>query len=322
MTNYAHHLLSFGSLVWIATSSLVLAKDPLQDTLNPKYVKTGATVSEQECSAIEEAVWVMVDGRGDCIRYYAGGLKKGKNPRVFVWFHGDRVQRQHAKGDFFKTTEQQVIGYTDNRPQVLQAMMAEWVSEFAQPAMFIGRPGVYGSSGDHTQKRQPRELALMDKTLDALKTRYRIEGFIAAGQSGGGHVTASLLAYRTDIECAVLTSAPVAVRARNEIKKWPGDATGMTTFYDPIEHVHEIKGHAHLRIFVVGDPRDKAVPFRTQQLYFEALKANKLDAHLVTANGSGQQFHGLAPLGMRIAGWCASGAASNEILGRVAAEHR
>jgi len=32
------------------------------------------------------------------------------------------------------------------------------------------------------------------------------------------------------------------------MKKWPGGATGATTFYDPIEHVDEIKGHARLRI--------------------------------------------------------------------------
>ena len=183
----------------------------------------------------------------------------------------------------------------------------------------MGAPKLHGSSGDHTQKRQPREIALMDRALDALKSRYRIDSFIAAGQSGGGHVTASLLAHRADIGCAVLTSAPTAVRARNDIKKWPGDATGMTTFYDPIEHVNEIKGRARLRIFVVGDPRDKAVPFRTQQLYFETLKANKLDAHLVSANGSGQQFHSLAPLGMRMAGWCASGATSKEMLDKAAA---
>ena len=323
LTNHpARRLLSLSSLIWVAMSWPILAKDPLQDTLDPKYVKTGAMVSERDCSTIEETVWVVVDGHGDCIRYYGSGLKKGENPTVFLWFHGDRVQRQHAKGDFFKTTAQQVIAYADNRPQVLRAMMAAWVSEFAKPAIFIGRPGVYGSSGNHTHKRQPREVALMDKALDALKSRYSIDSFIVAGQSGGGHVTASLLAQRTDIACAVLTSAPAAVRARNEIKKWPGDATGMTTFYDPIEHVHEIKGHARLRIFVVGDPRDKAVPFRTQQLYFEALKASKLDAYLVPAKGSGQQFHGLGPLGMRMAGWCASGAASKEILDKVAGESR
>jgi hypothetical protein len=323
MANHnARNLLGIIGLIWVASSWPTVAKEPLQDTLDPKYVKTGATVSERDCSTLKETVWVVVEGRGDCIRYYGSGLKAFSNKTVFVWFHGDRVQRQHAKGDFFKTTGQQVIGYTDNRPQILNVMMAAWVAEFGRPAMFIGRPGVYGSSGDHTKKRQPREIALMDKALDALKSRYRIESFIAGGQSGGGHVTASLLAQRTDIECAVLTSAPAAVRARNEIMRWPGDATGMTTFYDPIEHVDEIRGHAGLRIFVVGDPRDKAVPFSTQERYFEALKARRLNAYLVTANGSGQRFHGLGPLGMRMAGWCALGQGSDEIVRRAKTEVR
>jgi hypothetical protein len=280
-------------------------------------------MSKRDCSVFPEAVWVVVDGRGDCIRFYSNGLEKGPNRSVFVWFHGDRVQRRHAKGDFFKTTRQEVVSYKDNKPEVLRAMMAAWVAEFHKPAMFVARPGVYGSSGDHTQKRQSREVALVHEALDAIKTRYQVGDFIVAGQSGGGHITASLLSQRSDIECAVLTSAPAAVRARIEIKKWPGDATGATTFYDPIEHVDEIKGHPSLRIFVVGDPRDKAVPFRSQQMYFEALKARKLDAHLLVAESDdAKRFHGLSSLGMRISGWCASGAATDDILKRVEAEPR
>ncbi len=317
-------LFGLAAMVLVAMSSSVPGKQPFQDTLNPEYVKTGATVSERDCSTLREAVWVVVDGRGDCIRYYSSGLQKGANRTVFVWFHGDRLARHFEKGDFFKTTAQEVIGYKDNRPEVLGANMAAWVSEFGKAAMFVGRPGVYGSSGDHTQKRQPREIALLHKALDAIKSRYRVGSFIVAGQSGGGHVTASLLAQRSDIECAVLTSAPAAVRARIEIKKWPGDATGATMFYDPIDHVDEIRAHPKLRIFVVGDPRDKAVPFRTQQMYYEALTAKKLDAYLVTAKsadtGPTSQFHALAPLGMRMAGWCASGASTDDILKRVQAE--
>jgi hypothetical protein len=317
----AGQLFGLAAMILVAMSLPIPGKEPFQDTLNPEYVKTGATVSETNCSALPEAEWVVVDGRGDCIRYYSSGLKKGAHRTVFVWFHGDRVARHVEKGDFFKTIGQEVIGYRDNRPEVLRARMAAWVSEFGKPAMFVGRPGVYGSSGDHTQKRQPREIALLHKALDAIKSRYRAGSFIVAGQSGGGHVTASLLAQRSDIECAVLTSASAAVRARIEIKKWPADATGATTFYDPIDHVDEIRGHPQLRIFVVGDPRDKAVPFRTQQMYYEALMAKKLDAHLVTTRSTDtRNFHSLDPLGMRMAGWCASGVTTDEILNRVQAE--
>jgi hypothetical protein len=157
----AGQLFGLAAMILVAMSLPILGKEPFQNTLNPEYVKTGATVSERDCSALPEAEWVVVDGRGDCIRYYSSGLKKGANRTVFVWFHGDRVARHVEKGDFFKTIGQEVIGYRDNRPEVLHAKMAAWVSEFGKPAMFVGRPGVYGSSGDHTQKRQPREIALL-----------------------------------------------------------------------------------------------------------------------------------------------------------------
>jgi pimeloyl-ACP methyl ester carboxylesterase len=311
-------LIAFGTLALVAMLRPVAASGPVQDTLDPKYVTTGATMTEQECSALPEAVWIVVDGRGDCIRYYSGGLKSGSNSTVLVWFHGDVLRRRHAQGDFFTTTAQEVIGYGNNRPQALRTAMTAWAREFGRPAIFVGRPGAYGSSGDHTQRRQPREIALLDKAIEALKVRHRIGEFIMAGQSGGGGVTAALLAHRSDIVCAVMTSGALAVRERIRMKRWPADATGANTFYDPIEHVDKITGHPRLRIFVVGDPRDKQVPFATQQKYHEALKARDLPTFLIRAKSpETKQFHSLAPLGMRVAGWCAQGVATAEIERRV-----
>jgi pimeloyl-ACP methyl ester carboxylesterase len=321
LNRYGRVLFGLGILMLLASMPLsVTANDGHQDTLDPKYLISGATMSERECSALAETLWLVVDGRGDCVRYYSSGLKSGENKTIFVWFHGDLMQR-HFKGNFFNTTSHEILGYRDNRPEILRSSMARWVSQFGKPAIFVARPGTYGSSGDHKLKRQPREVDLMNKALDGLKEKYRISSLIVAGQSGGGHITAAMLAKRGDIECAVLTSAAAAVRARNKIKKWPGDATGLTTFYDPIDHVAEIQGSATLRIFVVGDPRDTAVPFLSQQKYFDAVRARGLDAHLVRAKSSDtKRFHSLAPLGMRMAGWCASGIASNEIVRRAQAD--
>lgn len=311
-------LLACGVLAWAATDWTVLAREPVQNTLDPRFVKTGATMTEQQCSALPEAVWVVVEASGDCIRYYSSGLKDGGNATVFVWLHGDILRRRHEQGDFFKTTAQEVIGYGNNRPEALREAMASWSRQFGRPAIFVGRPGAYGSSGDHTQRRQPREVALLDKAMETLKTRHRIGEFIVAGQSGGGGVTAALLARRSDIACAVMTSGALAVRARIKMKKWPADATGATTFYDPIDHVGEIRAHPRLRIFVVGDPLDKQVPFATQQMYHEALKARGLPTFLLRARSpETKQSHALAPLGMRVAGWCAQGLATAEIERRV-----
>lgn len=305
------------ALLLIAAPGAAQGKEPDRSILDPELVKTGAVMSKAQCDALPESFWVTVESKGDCIRTYSAGLKPDGNARSFIWFHGDRLTRRHARGEFFKTIEQVVIGYGDNNPASLQRRMARWSGEFHLPAIYLARPGTYGSSGDHSQRRQPREVALINAAVDALKQRHRIGDFILAGQSGGDGVTAALLSHRTDITCAVMTSGALAVRARVEHMKWPADASGLITFYDPIDHVDAIKARPDLRAFVVGDPRDKVVPFATQQKYFEALRARGIEVHLVVAQSpETKRFHALAPLGMRMAGWCASDVSSQEIMRR------
>jgi dienelactone hydrolase len=305
------------ALFLVVLSNLAEANEPVRGTLDPELVKTGVTMTKVECDARPESFWVTIEGRGDCILTYSAGLHPRGNTKAFIWFHGDRLTRRQARGDFFHTIEQVVIGYGDNNPTALRRMMARWSEEFRLPAIFLGRPGTYGSSGDHRQRRQPREVALINAAVTALKRRHKIGDFIVAGQSGGGGVAAALLALRTDIKCAVMTSGALAVRARVEHMKWPADATALTTFYDPIDHASAIKARPDLRIFVVGDRRDRVVPFVTQRKYFEALRTRDIEAHLVVAQSSEtKRFHALAPLGMRMAGWCASSVPSQEIVRR------
>jgi pimeloyl-ACP methyl ester carboxylesterase len=269
-------------------------------------------MTEAQCAALDSSVWVVKSGQGDCIRYFGGGLDNKSN-RAIVYFHGDRLWRSWNR-DFTVTKEHKVVSYRDNDPNRLRAEMRAIAAAAGEPAIFVARPGVYGSSGNHASRRQLREVELVDGTLDALKKKHKIERFILAGQSGGGHLVGAMLARRDDIECAVLTSAVAAVGARVQARRWPADVTGARTFFDPIDHVKEIKRTASLRIFVVGDPRDTNVPFATQVLYHEALKAQGLDAHLLQASGRGREFHGLDHWAKRIATWCAQGVATDEII--------
>jgi hypothetical protein len=50
-------------------------------------------------------------------------------------------------------------------------------------------------------------------------------------------------------------------------------------------------------------------------MYFEALKARGFEAYMLQANSVGRtKDHALGSIGMRIAGWCASGVKSDEIV--------
>jgi poly(3-hydroxybutyrate) depolymerase len=132
---------------------------------------------------------------------------------------------------------------------------------------------VYGSSGDHNQRRRLRELLVINTAVDAIKSKHGVKAFVLSGQSGGGHIVGSLLSLRQDIICAVITSGAVAVQQRSLIRGWAGvDATGYSDYFDPIDHVAKISRDPGRRIFIIGDPRDTNVPFETQVAFFNKQK--------------------------------------------------
>src|SRR5271170_747086 len=49
----------------------------------------GSFSSPEQCARVPTSLWVEVNGKGDCIRYYTHGLSGGENPTVLVYFSGD-----------------------------------------------------------------------------------------------------------------------------------------------------------------------------------------------------------------------------------------
>src|SRR4030095_12293825 len=118
----------------------------------------------------------------------------------------------------------------------------------ALPFGQVARPGACGSSGDHLLRRRPREVRLINAALDALKAIHAVQTFYIAGQSGGGHNAAALLALRRDIACALISAAPASTRAYNMAR---GFTVPPGQFFDPAEHVGSIVSSAPPRIFIL-----------------------------------------------------------------------
>lgn len=284
---------------------------PPIDTFTKRGVKNGSVMAEADCNWPESSVWIVVDGQGECIRYFGSGLND-VNELVVLSFHGDRLIHHWDK--YGRTKSVEVKWYSNNNPNRLKSNAKRGNRATGRPYIFFSRPGVYGSSGDHKKRRRPREIHVINAAVDAIKEKYNITSFAMTGQSGGGHVVASLLALRNDIECAVPTSGVVAVGMRVRIKGWKRDATGYNDYLDPIDVVGKIPKHPTRRIFVVGDPGDSNVPFKTQIAYFEKVKNAGHSVWLVKARGRGKTRHSLGHVGRVIVGYCANGTPTDEIL--------
>jgi hypothetical protein len=67
-----------------------------QSTFETKYAKRGLAGNQAQCPNKKSCLWVVVGGKGDCIRYYDSGLG-GKNATVSVFFHGDWMLQRYKQ---------------------------------------------------------------------------------------------------------------------------------------------------------------------------------------------------------------------------------
>lgn len=271
-------------------------------------IRRGVKATQAQCDAIPNGLWAADREGGECLKYWTAGMEPLPTRRVVVFLHGD----------VWIGPERPNTGYLNSTNKSVQRFAQEWGKRLEVPFVFIGRPGTHGSSGDHTQRRRPAESRLVSAALDVLKARYGIEEFVIAGQSGGGHVTASLLTLRSDIVCAVPTSAPSSPSVRWKMRGWKRDSTGHEDSYEPVQHLDKARMHPALRVFVVGDPQDTNVVWPSQTILAERLKQAGVPAEVIEARGTGPELHGLPNSARNIAGWCARDVPTEEILKRSA----
>jgi predicted esterase len=286
---------------------------------------SGTSSTKERCASTESALWIEVEGRGDCIRYYAGGLKDRNNAAI-IYFHGARL---FGPADPFRAGADQAAqkklieivraGYPDNTAAA-QTEQVRWIqSGLDVPFIKIARPGVYGSSGDHKVRIHMREELLMTTAVEALAKRYAIENMAVIGNSEGGNIAAFALSRLPNLKCVVLTSSALSLETILKVDSTSG-YNSSPGVYDPIKNVSIIPRSEYRRIFVVGDPADQISPISNQREYFDALIAAGHAAwYATTPTAAGGSHHTLDRTGMHIAKWCLDDVASEEILRRIAA---
>ncbi|MGO4174409.1 alpha/beta hydrolase family protein [Bosea sp. TAF32] len=292
-----------------ATAPRELAVPRKGERFDPYEALHGSYSTPAQCAGIPRGFWVEVDGKGDCLRSYAQGLSEGENPSVLVYFSGDVLLKTKAGVRFVSPA------YEQRSPDAIERDMARWSEQAGQPAIFLARPGMYGSSGDHNLRRELREVTLVERALDAIKRRHRISAFILAGQSGGGHIAASLLNRRRDVSAVVLSSALLSVREVTE--HWDRRRTvpsaNLHALHDPIDHLKGIRSDPKPLIFVLSDRKDRIVPYASQLTYVRRLQVAGFEPQHILLSAADKSRHGLSRHGQRAAALIARGEQSSTI---------
>lgn len=261
-----------------------------EDNFSLEQIRRGIRATQPQCEAATDAtVWAQLpEGAGECIKYWSSGLSEATG-RAVVFLHGD----------FFPDS----VSHAQLTGKRLASNAQIWNRRLNAPYIFLGRPGTHGSSGEHGRRRTLEEAMLVSKALDQMARRHGIQEFVLAGQSGGGHLTSSLITLRHDIVCAVPASAPSSPRVRYRMMGRTRDTTNLDS-YEPIEHLQGIKTHPGLRVFILGDPTDSNVFWESQIAIAEPLRQREIKLAIVEGTGTGAQRHGLNDSARYLAGLC------------------
>ncbi len=290
------------SIVSVARADIIKKADMLH----------GITIGQAECQAIRDTVWVNVDGRDFCVRYYlstAGG--EGRVPVIFL--QGDYLGKLDLKNLTWIGPSETTDIDTENLKRT-----ADGFSKMAKTtAIYLARIGVDGTSGDHRSRKTLLELHLMNAALDAIKQRYNFLGFHLVGQSGGSKLVGGLIALRRDVACAVSGSGPLAAPNGSRNDAGHGSLDPGRTFFDVAQHIAEIAHNGTLRVLVVTDPTDKRVPLAQQVGFVDKMRQAGRSVPEFMVEATDKEHHGVVAYAQLVIAGCVLGKTDAEIASAV-----
>ena len=175
------------------------AAEPPDEVFPGAALVWGKRTSRSECEATRHAVWVVHKEGEACIRYFPSSNVDGAKTAAF-FFHGDLL--------FGRSVIQGAYG--NNKASVLLKKSESLARVHGVPYIFVGRPGAYGSSGSHMERRKIDEYLAMNAAVDAIKAKHGIEKVHLGGQSGGAIVAAALLTLRWGAQTSCVPHLPAA----------------------------------------------------------------------------------------------------------------
>jgi dienelactone hydrolase len=244
----------------------------------------GVTITRQQCDATPQTLWLNVDGRDFCVRYYLS-TAGGEGPRPIVFLQGDQIGKFNIKTWTWVDTSE---GRDVDTNEIVR--IADLFSKFAKTtAIYVGRIGVDGTSGNHMSRGSQLELDLMGAALDAIKQRHGFEGFHLAGQSGGSKIAGGLVELRHDIACAVLGSGRLVAN------EFPKSSDPGRSYFDPTQNIPQLAKNRSVKVFLVTDKADKRVPAAQQSSFVDRLRRAGRQVPQYFVETTDELRHGVLP---------------------------
>lgn len=305
-------------LVSVALTAILLAAMSVAEAA-VRYKRSGeATLGGADalagvpgaCEIGPDRIWVKVDDRGECIAVHAVGKMTGAKRAIF-YFEGDIPPS-------YRGNEEKLSRHLETMRKAFDSLS----KPHGLPIVLVARPGTFGSTGNHADRRKLREYQVMRAAVEALAERFQIPEVTLAGQSGGATIVGALLTLGImNVRCATPASGGYDLTAMLD---WHSSRQGKQLHHrehpaslademNVMDRVGNVRRDQKRRIFVIGDVGDKVTPFSQQQKFATSLKSMGHHAEIIQAEGQGPDEHGLAMASLKAAVLCATGAGDAEI---------
>ena len=310
MTSEGKRNVCVTAAVLLAFAAAVAVRVDFPETFSPglKFhrVLIEESRSKAKCESVDNRVFVTTKLGTECIAYFVTKGFESRRQAVF-FFGGDAASPANG---------------TD---LALQKKLTQlWADKLRVRYVYVSRVGLQGSSGNHGERRLPKETFVMNAVVDALKAKLGLDDIALAGQSGGGTLAASLLTLgRTDVHCDVLGSGAtelteVQYEGLTRTGRHPTKSFLHRLMYDPSDHLRTIVTRADRRIFALADQSDAIVPFKYQAQFIDEVKAAGHLAKLIEVDAKGPQHHGTELYALAVAGACLNEVRDEPIIAAVA----
>jgi hypothetical protein len=283
-------------------AAFAIATPALADIVTVDDMVTGIQMTAAQCSAKSDTVWVTAKGRNFCMRYYFSNIGDGKKPIIFL--QGDRLGVLNMRTGKYALPP----GEKDINTDDLMRAAVSISRQTKTSAIYLGRIGVEGSSGDHRMRHSLLELYATNAALDAIKQKHNFEGFHLMGQSGGAHLVAGLLGLRNDVGCAVIGSGPLNPDRRLRLSGDP-----MLDHFNPLDMRGAITLNKAARIIVVTDPSDKKVGEQAQSGFVRAVEQTGRPIEQYMVQAVDENRHGVVNYSRLVMTGCLRSAKTEEI---------
>jgi len=293
-------------IVVAATLGMVLftAASAHAETISFEDMRRGTKATVEECSLHPLAVWVSAYGRGICMRYYLSSAG-GTGSEATIFLNGDKpgtMPRAKLNPEDAKDTDTNDL---ERRAKSISMQVK-------QPAIYLARMGLDGSSGHHAQRRTKLELHITNAAISAIMRRHGFTTVNVFGQSGGSSLIGAMLSMRNDINCAISGSGRLVAKAR-AIARNRFQPDPALRVMNPADGISGIAKNSLARIIVLTDPDDKAVTREHQDPFGDALqnKGHRIEQFYVSARD--EKHHGVTKLALATTRECIRGKMHDEI---------